>query len=90
MKPLLNVVDSVFDPWLTGVASPLVRCLTAFSAVRLRRLCCRLRASRREAMAGERREMDRMAVRLWGGSFARLVLQDVVVGGIGFEAGMVT
>lgn len=41
-------------------------------------------------MAGERKEMGGMAVRLWGGSFARLVQQDVAVGGIGFEAGMVT
>lgn len=50
MKPLLRVVLSVFAPWLTGVASPRTRGFMALKAVRLRRLCCRLSASLREAI----------------------------------------
>lgn len=62
MKPLLRVVDSVFDPWLTGVARPLVKGWTDLRAVRLRRLCWRLKASRLEAMTTQRREEDELWV----------------------------
>jgi len=49
---LLKVVLSVFAPWLTGIARPLVKGdRTALMAVRLRRLRWRLSASLRDAMA---------------------------------------
>lgn len=56
MKPLLSVVDSVLEPYVTGVARPLAKgesfcALTALMAALLRRLCCRLSASRRDAIA---------------------------------------
>jgi hypothetical protein len=54
VKPLLRVVLSVFEPWLTGVARPRKRdsepFLMALMAVRLRVACCRFNASRREAI----------------------------------------
>jgi hypothetical protein len=54
VKPLLRVVLSVFEPWLTGVARPRKRdsepFLMALMAVRLRVACCRFNASRREAV----------------------------------------
>jgi hypothetical protein len=54
VKPLLRVVDSVFEPWATGVASPLVKgdfpYLTALMAALERTACCRFNASRREAI----------------------------------------
>jgi hypothetical protein len=67
VKPFLRVVDSVREPYVTGVARPLVNgdeffALTALIAALLRRLCCRFNASRREAIAfarclfGERRD----------------------------------
>jgi hypothetical protein len=50
------VVDSVLEPCETGVARPLVKgdcfwALTALMAARERMPCCRLSASRREAIA---------------------------------------
>ena len=55
VKPLLRVVDSVLEPYVTGVARPLVKgeflVLTALMAARERAAVCRLRASRREAIA---------------------------------------
>lgn len=56
VKPLERVVDSVFEPWETGVANPLVKgdCLlrlTALMAAFERRAVCRFNASRREAIA---------------------------------------
>jgi hypothetical protein len=55
---LLRVVDSVWEPKETGVARPLAKgeffVLTALMAARERRCCCRLSASRREAIAGAR------------------------------------
>jgi hypothetical protein len=59
VKPLPSVVDSVFAPYETGVASPLANgeardVLTALMAARERMLCCRLSASRREAIASAR------------------------------------
>lgn len=67
VKPFFSVVDSVLEPYVTGVARPLVkgeafRALTALMAALLRRLWCRFNASRREAIAfarvvvGERRD----------------------------------
>jgi hypothetical protein len=67
VKPLLRVVDSVLEPYETGVASPLVKgdrflVLTALMAFLARRLWCRFNASRRDAIAlarcgiGERRD----------------------------------
>jgi hypothetical protein len=60
VKPFLRVVDSVFAPYVTGVASPRVKgdafeALTALMAARERMPCCRLSASRREAIASARR-----------------------------------
>ena len=51
-----RVVDSVLEPWETGVANPLVKgdCLlrlTALMAAFDRRAVCRFNASRREAIA---------------------------------------
>jgi hypothetical protein len=58
VKPLLSVVDSVWEPNVTGVARPLIKgeffVLTALMAARERRCCCRFSASRREAIAGAR------------------------------------
>jgi len=59
VKPLLNVVHSVFAPWLTGVAKDLVKplfmpCLTCWIAARLRRLLWRLSARFLEAMAAQK------------------------------------
>lgn len=56
VKPLVRVVDSVLEPWETGVARPLVKgelllLLTALMAARERRAVCRFNASRREAIA---------------------------------------
>lgn len=56
VKPLLRVVDSVLEPWETGVARPLVKgdrllALTALMAVFERRACCTFNARRREAIA---------------------------------------
>lgn len=67
MKPLERVVDSVLEPWETGVASPRVKgdCLlrlTALMAVLERRAVCRFSASRREAIADARS--------CWGGARA--------------------
>lgn len=58
VKPLERVVDSVLEPWETGVASPLVKgdCLlrlTALMACLERRAVCRFSASRREAIAAQ-------------------------------------
>jgi hypothetical protein len=60
VKPFLRVVDSVFAPYVTGVASPRVKgdafeALTALMAARERMPCCRLSASRREAIVSARR-----------------------------------
>jgi len=60
VKPFLSVVDSVLAPKLTGVARPRVKGearddLTALMAARERMPCCRLRASRREAIVTARR-----------------------------------
>lgn len=56
VKPLERVVDSVLEPWETGVANPLVKgdCLLRFTALMAcfeRRAVCRFNASRREAIA---------------------------------------
>ena len=56
VKPLFSVVDSVLEPYVTGVARPLVKgdrflALTALMACLERKLCCRFKASRREAIA---------------------------------------
>lgn len=50
VKPLDNVVLSVFVPWLTGVANPLAIGWTDFRAVRLLNAWLRLKAKRRDAM----------------------------------------
>ena len=54
VKPLLSVVDSVVDPWLTGVASArrVMDGRTALIARCARSPVCRLSASLREAIAG--------------------------------------
>jgi len=63
VKPLLNVVHSVFAPWLTGVAKDLVKpefmpCLTCWMAARPRRLLWRLSARFLEAIAARREGED--------------------------------
>ena len=51
VRPLANVVDSVFTPFLpTGVANPLLNGATALRAARLRSPWVRFRANRRDAM----------------------------------------
>lgn len=52
VKPLLRVVLSVLDPWLTGVASPRSGepYLTELMAWRVRRPVCRFKASLRAAI----------------------------------------
>lgn len=55
VNPLDNVVDSVLTPFfITGVANPLFNGDTAFREARLRSPCERLRANRRDAIAGVR------------------------------------
>ena len=53
VRPLESVVDSVLTPFLfdcTGVAKPLFNGEMELRAERLRKLCERLRANRREAI----------------------------------------
>jgi len=77
VKPLLRVVDSVLEPWETGVARPLVKgdlpYLTALMAALERRAVCRFSASRREAIA--------IALHSGGGGIGRAVME--VMGGYG-------
>ena len=53
VRPFDRVVHSVFIDWWMGVANPRLIGCTALSAPRLRRAWFKLRASRREAIAGE-------------------------------------
>lgn len=51
VKPLDNVVDSVFTPFFTtGVANPLLNGATVFRPARPRNPWVRFRANRRDAM----------------------------------------
>ena len=52
VKPLDRVVLSVFMDWWIGVAKPRRTGCIALSAARLRSAWFRLRANRREAIAG--------------------------------------
>lgn len=53
VRPFDRVVHSVFIDWWMGVANPRLMGRTALSAARLRSAWFKLRASRREAIAGE-------------------------------------
>ena len=53
VRPFDRVVHSVFIDWCIGVANPRLMGCKALRAVRLRSAWFKLRASRREAIAGD-------------------------------------